>query len=443
MQSVLTKPFARGIFSPDRVNTRRQIELDLLKTIAVFVMIADHTITNVTSYYEAEMTLFDTVILYVSQVVNAALFMIPMGMSIHYSRHTGVKALAMRGVALLSVGQLLVLLRDILPNAIGLWVTGNPYFLMQFALIFSVDIMQLAGLTFLLFALLRKLKLKGPGVFLTGCVLSVVGTLMRGVETGNYLVDQLLGFFWATKTESFFPLFNWFIYPAFGYWFGEVYLHVQDKDKLYNRIMLICFPLALVYFTLRYSSDFLHLGDLLLPSMLAGVIFPDALFTILLDIALLGLVYKVTKLFKGGKLPAAIAFPAKHINKYYCISWVLIKSLGAFLLLHGGLLEDELLGYVAVLAILAACTLIILFYERFLRKFFSSIPKPVVMALFALIWVISIAVAAWAYPQLTEYPNYLNNYMLDQLDRFFPKALYRLNDLLNQILPDSILNLIS
>lgn len=425
MQSAIKKLFPSGTFSLDRVNTRRQIELDLIKGIAILAMVLEHSYIDLLNYDDAKETLFDIIMSgYVTQLLNASIFMISMGMSVSYSHHRGVKSLAMRGFALLSVGQLLVLLRDILPNAIGLMATGNPFFVIQFALIFSVDIMQLAGLTFLLFALLKKIKLKGQGVFLVACVLSVVGTLMRGVETGNYLVDQLLGFFWATRTESFFPLFNWFIYPAFGYWFGEVYLHVQDKDKLYNRIFQICLPITVVYFVFRYAFDFLHLGDFTQETMQTGVIFPDALGIILLDLVVFGVVYKISKLFKSGNLPVAIAFPAKHINKYYCISWVLIDFTTMFLLVtRGELLDDVIPAFGLALVILAACTLIILFYERFLHKFFSSIPKPIVLVLFGLIWAISIAIAVWAYPQLTEYPNYLNYYLLDQLDKFFPKAL--------------------
>lgn len=421
MQSALVKLFPGGTFSSERINTGRQIEFDLLKAIAILVMVIDHSVLEISDYYNLEETLYDVIIGgYVMQLLNASLFMISMGLSVNYSRHQGAKSLALRGVVLLSTGQLLTLLRDVFPNLIGYALSGNRFFLTHSALVWSVDIMQLAGLSFLLFGLLKRLGAKGPGIFLTACGLNVLGMLLNGTETDSYLVNQLLGYFYPTQTESYFPLFNWFIYPAFGVMFGEVYLHVQDKDRLYNRIFALCLPIAAVYFVLRYTCDFLHFGDLTRLVMLTSVILPDALGTILLDLAVFGLLYKIGKLFKNGELPKPISFLAKHLNKYYCISWVIIAFTHIILLLTmGGLLKNSFTAYFAAVLNLAVCTLIILFYERYLKKVFSKIPTSVILALFAGVWVFSIAYSAWLFPQLTEYPNYLNDYLYDQLGSIF------------------------
>lgn len=420
MHILWKKLFPIGTFSSDRINTNRQIELDLLKAVAVIVMVIDHSVSEISNYFEAEMSLYDNIIFCISQIINASVFMIPMGMSIQYSRYNKANSLALRGFLLLTVGQLLNLLRYILPNLIGYGITGNHFFLNQMACIFSVDILQFAGLCFLLFALLKKMKLNTKEIFLISCGLNAVGMLLNGMETNSYLVNQLLGFFYPTKTESYFPLFNWFIYPAFGYWFGEMYLYVQDKDKLYNRIIHLCLPVTVLYFVMRYLFDFLHLGDLTRLSMLTGVILPDALVIIFVDLIVIGLLYKITKFFKSGICPTSISFIAKHINKYYCISWVLISLVSVILLItHGHLLKNEFLAYLIAITILVACSFLIFIYERCLRKIFSEIPLPIVFALFVGIWGLSITVAAWSYPQITEYPNYLNNYLLDQLGRFF------------------------
>lgn len=421
VQTALSKIFPVGTFSTERINTRRQNELDIIKGVAIICMVLEHTYIQLLSYSDAKETLFDVIMAgYVTQLLNASIFMISMGISVNYARHNDVSSLALRGVALLSVGQLLNLLRDVIPNVIGYNLTGNIFFLMQSMMVLNGDIMQLAGLTFLLFALLKKLRLKGKGIFLTACGLNLVGVLLNRTQTGSYLVDQLLGFFYPTETESFFPLFNWFIYPAFGYMFGELYLHIKDKDKLYNRIFSICLPLTLVYFVPRYAFDFLHFGDLTQLTMQTGVILPDALFIILIDLMVFGLVYKLSKLFKNGELPTVISFPAKHLNKYFCISWVLISIAHVFLLVsRGKLLDSVYLAFFVALLILATCTLIIIFYERYLRRLFSSIPKPVVLVLFALIWGVSIGYTAWVYPKITDYPNYLNDYFFDSLSMYF------------------------
>ena len=77
------------------------------------------------------------------------------------------------------------------------------------------------------------------GMLLISIAMSLMGTFLEGVSTGCYPVDQILGFFWGTYSESYFPLFYWFIFVAAGHWFGEKYQFLRDKMQFHTVSLLV------------------------------------------------------------------------------------------------------------------------------------------------------------------------------------------------------------
>ena len=205
-------------FSEDNVNTGRQTEVDCLKAFTIFLMLIVHAYENCADSW-------DNVIFqafhFMETLTGAATFMICMGLGMRYSRSQSPWTYLRRGFELLTVGQLLNIMRDSLPTLIGYWITGEQKYIAN-VLVVQTDILTFAGFAFILMALLIRLGLSprvilGIGIGLNGAALAIRSAFHT---TGNYAADQLLGFFIVTDAEAYFPLFCYFVFVAFGYALG-------------------------------------------------------------------------------------------------------------------------------------------------------------------------------------------------------------------------------
>ena len=79
------------------------------------------------------------------------------------------------------------------------------------------DILQFAGLSFLLIGLFKRINLNLKQILLISVILSIFGTFISHVEFSNMYVAQFLGHFIGTegyKIVSCFPVLNWFVVPV-------------------------------------------------------------------------------------------------------------------------------------------------------------------------------------------------------------------------------------
>ena len=165
------------MFSKEKVNLGRQPELDLLKAFTVaFSMILIHV-------FDWDTTMFDPgfVMKLISKVGagiwGAPVFMFAMGMGLKYGHRQTPGEAAWRGLKLLAFGQMLNLCRYAIPFGLGA-AMGIRYTGAYQMLNFSVDIMQFAGLAFLLTALTWKLGMRSWQTLLLALGMSVAGSLL-------------------------------------------------------------------------------------------------------------------------------------------------------------------------------------------------------------------------------------------------------------------------
>lgn len=241
------------LFNKDEVNTQRQAFLDLAKAIIIIVMIVDHTFM----YGGAEMNegligAFDYIL---AGPLGAPVFMTCMGIGMAYSRMSDAASMARRGLRLLIVSYILNLVRGFAP-LLGWVITGDRGMLVLFSYALTmVDILQLAGLSFLLMALLRRMKVGAGWILCLSLVMSLAGSLVADgtgwlverTHTGIVVVDAIMALFVGTITPagivgdgsvalyvfSCFPLLNWFVFVAFGYWGGKLIRRCGDLDRLF------------------------------------------------------------------------------------------------------------------------------------------------------------------------------------------------------------------
>jgi len=396
------------ILAKEKVNTGRQVELDLLRAFTVvFSMIIIHVYDyDCASGFGENFTWWlDTIF---GGIFAAPVFMLCMGIGMNYTRNSGAGQLAFRGLRLLTIGQVLNFFRYELIFGLQSLMEPNYFCRPAQALNFSSDIMQLAGLSFLLMALFRKLKLADWLVFVIAMLMSVCGTLLEHVQTGCYGFDQFLGFFWGTDTESFFPLFNWFIFIAAGKWFGTFYQRIADKKAFF----LITAPFGLLMFALSWYLQ-KHTDCTLFNSFdeyyygFSWMRLPDALSVLIMAPAVVGLFYLISRLLPSNTVEV-MSHPSKHINQYYCISWwwIMVGYLFRWANSDAALIS-------AWLNIVGFTIITVVFYNNYFKDKVEAFCSKHKTVLTILVWVVTLSVAFYAFATCPEIPNQFNGYLMD------------------------------
>ena len=311
----------------DRINTGRQVELDVAKVFAILYMVTIHVYEemSVVRYWARPDSLFREILEFVGGPLAAPVFMFAMGVGMVYTKHRTPRAFAMRGLRLLLASYLLNVVRMTIPfflarlagDSWGSWTVVDTIGL--------VDILQFAGMAFLLTALLEKWKAGRWGMLATALALQCVGMVALHSFNGMPLAAQYaLGLFFHTNSNVAFPLTLWYVYPAFGLCFGEYLQTVGDKRAMYNRIALLSAAgLAAMSAGMRYMG-----WNLLDNFALAGDAYyiqhlPQALWTLCVVGLQLFVCYRISLL-----LPKSLAegaeFVSRRLNTIYLVQWVII-----------------------------------------------------------------------------------------------------------------------
>ena len=92
------------------------------------------------------------------------------------------------------------------------------------------------------------MKLQESSIAVIGVILSVIGTAAADLDTGNYVVNLILGTFIITvdRTSSF-CFFCWYLFVAAGLLFGKILQSVPDRDALYKKLLVISAVIMTVY----------------------------------------------------------------------------------------------------------------------------------------------------------------------------------------------------
>lgn len=405
-------------FSDSKVNTGRQQELDLLKALCVVGMIFVHVLLDL-----GKKVMPGVVDDYLTEFFGGATFMISMGIGMCYMRRQTSSSYLIRGFGLLTIGQFLNILRNCLPNLIGYWVTGRQFFISNSLLIIQADILTFAGLSLLLMSLFRKLRLSNGAILGVGVLMSLIALVMWRTLPApyswsvkpthdSYLVSQLLAFFVITNAESYFPLFCYFVFVAFGYFIGDYYPRIRDKDALTNRIMAVCFPLAALYYVCRFTMKMSFLPELGSDLQYSMKPTPDAIATCLFTLGFLALLYKFVKLI-GGKLPGFVTHFSTNINSYYCLSYLFILPVQTVLIaLTGHLFPGKVIPLVYSFFVIFACYALIELNDRYWHIHFVTLKGAKMIVFTVTVWIATVAIIVYAYPRITEFANIWNEYLL-------------------------------
>lgn len=396
------------IFSKQRVNTGRQLEFDLVKAVTILLMIWTHVFETISNYFEPSLSHINAYVR--GSMFGAVTFMFCMGIGMTYTRHNSSKEFLKRGFQIFTTGFILVIARDLMSGFMSMALYPGPHSLAFLALGLGVDILQFAGLAYMLVALLKQVKFGKWSMLVLAMAMSILGTLLKGVQTDVYAIDQILGFFWGTYSESYFPLFNWFIFVAAGQCFGEIYQHLQNPKKFHIVSLGLGIILCAAYLFVSFKVEQNVFTALVSEIGLAHRPFQDAIVCIALNVSLISLFYFIAKVLPKKVMPV-LTHPSKHINQYYCISWVLIFY-SYILVFRKIVLTNDIQVLSAWLGVLVLTILIVIVWSRYLKEKTEAFFARRRVFWTVLVYAICIGGFVWAVCNYDAscFPNFQNGY---------------------------------
>lgn len=321
------------------MNMGRQFEIDLLKAFCIIMMIVCHVFDLLTTACEGDGLLKHTI--YYLGNTSAGLFIFCMGIGIVYTTRSTPTSFAKRGIKLLLQGYVLNLFKNSFPLLIIPGFKPSEISVTDaFFLTFSTEILTFAGLTFLLTALLKKLKCK-PWVFIAVAVaFQTIVTVFAGAFDESPLpVRYLMGLLIYTGSPiiSVYPLFAFFIYVASGMMYGELLKYTANKRGFYLKVAAcgaaVCAAASVIY--KLFSID---ITDYIFGESYHSQILPAAIWYISQAVVWAALFYPVSLIVKG-KAQKAGAYLSRNITNIYVIQWpCLIVSMFAIMIMFKSLL---------------------------------------------------------------------------------------------------------
>lgn len=341
------KKFYRSIFSVDEINTGRQFEFDMAKAMILLCLPFIHLVIQLCSDASLEgglPYLFDTII---GGPLAAPVFMFAMGFGMNYARIRKPRHYVMHAVGIGIAGIILNVFRFLIPMLIGYFATKNyDYYLEPLpGRMLTSDIFQFAFFALIIIAIFVKFNVSKKVMLLIGFISLLIGNIpvligqpANDIDTGNYVLNMLLGYFIPTEDHtrtifSDFPVFSWLIIPICGYVFGSQLLKVKNKDKFYAIFTPICLVASIIYFYfgIKYEHGMFGEGQ----NCYYHIRIEDALICIVAAIAVLGVYHFLGKILPM-KFKGWIETLSKVLTPYYCVHWVLVIVISQLFLFNFG-----------------------------------------------------------------------------------------------------------
>lgn len=316
----------KKLFSNERVNGGRQVELDLAKCLSIIFMIFLHCLMVTGGFNNNVSPVMQKAIgQLLGEPFAAPVFMFAMGVGMVYSRNQAPAYLIKRGISLMILGLVVNVGEFFLPHFLAGKLLGASYAeifpIAGGLLLYCIDILAFAGMAFIVIGMFKKLKMKPAFMILIALVFSVTGWILRERDLGNDVLNLVAGYFFGSAGGfTAFPLFNWLIFPTCGILFGEYYSRCNNKKKL-----LCLSPVGLIisvtYFVLSWNV--IPNGFLSTTHNYYFMTTIDAIACLLCIYGVIGLCYFVS-LILPQKLLKFISKTSSNLNAIYVIQWFLI-----------------------------------------------------------------------------------------------------------------------
>jgi uncharacterized membrane protein len=234
---------------------KRNIEFDVARGIAIFLMIIQHTWQLIFSGFFHSSTL-DSAVLFVAIIFGAPVFLFLMGANIVSSHNSDPRSLFFRGLKLIIFGYALSFFRFYLPLILLQYfgIIENPeriiYHLRPLDYLLEIDIFQVAGLSLVGISLLRWQKIRPVYYLVIALIVALISPMLFQLNFVNPVLVYLVEPFFGVAEYVLFPFFPWFVYSLIGFYFGTILIKVNDKKRFYQNALLKMIPIFYLGFIL-------------------------------------------------------------------------------------------------------------------------------------------------------------------------------------------------
>lgn len=307
---------------PDRILT-----LDIGRGLAVIVMVMVHTLWM----YGSQETQSQSVVGGILHLLGkgTAAFLVLMGFSMALSSRQSSLLILQRGVLLLLAGYGLNAIKFIVP--IALFGTMPTSFTEAYGwqaplstahytyLLLTGDILQMAGTSLLLIALVRRWLNNSYSLFFLIFIVTCLSTEIRGWQPGVNGLDYVADLLWGADYNVYFPVFPWMACILTGLFFGNLFVRWRRDEARTFRVMalsgivLVTIGLLTIYWDAEYHfNDFFHLG-------------PGGVFYLLgLNGIAIWIIYRVMQAFSFGYISQFLIWCSARVTSLYAIQWTLV-----------------------------------------------------------------------------------------------------------------------
>lgn len=315
-----------NIFRRQPVNTKRQVEMDIARGLAVFFMILVHVSGDLSSIATGN-TIFCKVIDFFGSIPAAPVFMFLMGVGFVYSRNQSPIVLFKRGIIIFIGGYALNFFRGFLPLFIGskmgyysLNIDGTPWYYY----LIEGDILQFAGLAMMFTAFLKKLKISEVYYPIIALAIAIATPFVAGLNTGNFIIDKFTLTIFGKSGYVFHPFFSWMVYPLMGSFFGWMLMRTENKNKFYLRATCISVIVAIpgiIYYIMNPAIDLgIVIGDI--RNYYQHGILSNSLFVPFVVIWLA--IWHFTASIIPGFIKNRLFFWSKAVTIIYVVHWLIV-----------------------------------------------------------------------------------------------------------------------
>jgi uncharacterized membrane protein len=256
---------------------KRLLSIDLARGLAVFFMIAVHTL-EVFASEEVKDSVFGQIIEFFGGPPAAPVFMTLMGFSFIYSSKSALKPRLLRGFKIFLSGYILNIIRGVLPFTFSSYLKMDiietfPLEELNAYTIFTlVDILQFAGIALMIMALIQEFKINKYVILFSAFLISMLSPFLWGVNLNIPVIDQILELFWGDQPIEFgfiankiaFPVFPWLSFPLLGMFLGDTMKNTNDQNRTFKHfgiggILVLLFGVAISYNNIEYHfNDYYH-----------------------------------------------------------------------------------------------------------------------------------------------------------------------------------------
>jgi uncharacterized membrane protein len=252
----------------------RLLSIDLARGLAVFFMIAVHTL-EVFANQEVKNSVFGQIISFLGGPPAAPIFMTLMGFSFIYSSKSELKPKLFRGFKIFLTGYLLNILRGVIPFSLASYLNMDVVKTFpiekfnEYTILTTVDILQFAGIALMIMSIIQALNINKYLILVSAFLISMISPFLWGIKIDLPIIDQVLELFWGDQPIEFsfiankiaFPVFPWLTFPLLGMFLGDTMKNANDQNRTFKHFGIGGILVLLIGVAISYNNAEYHFND--------------------------------------------------------------------------------------------------------------------------------------------------------------------------------------